>query len=106
MKKEFLGEFEELVLTIAAILGEETYGNSILKEMKERLHRRATLSSIHITLYRLEDKGYLRSEMGSPTEERGGRRKRIFSLTNSGWTMLRTMKRLRTNLWKSIPQLK
>jgi PadR family transcriptional regulator, regulatory protein PadR len=106
MKKDFLGEFEELVLTIAAILGEDTYGNSVVNEIKERLHRAVTLSSVHITLYRLEDKGYLRSDMGSPTEERGGRRKRIFTVTNTGWTALRTMKQLRTNLWKSIPQLK
>lgn len=106
MKKDFLGEFEELVLTIAALLKEETYGNAVVQEMNERFHRKVTLSAVHLTLYRLEDKGFLKSQFGDPTGERGGRRKRIFTLTNSGWTMLRLLKNMRTALWRSIPELR
>jgi PadR family transcriptional regulator, regulatory protein PadR len=106
MKKEFLGEFEELVLTIAAILKSDTYGNSVVMEIKNRLDRDVTLSAVHITLYRLEDKGLLRSHIGKPSPERGGRRKRIFTVTNTGWTMLRYMREKRTDLWKNIPELR
>jgi len=56
-------------------------------------------------LYRLEDKGYLRSRMGGATQTRGGRRKRIFSVTNAGLSVLRTMKEARIDLWKLIPRL-
>ncbi len=103
--KEYLGEFEELVLTIVGILQEEAYGNAIVAEIKERVGREVNLSAVHVTLYRLEDKGYVTSQMGGVTKARGGRRKRIFTITNAGLTMLRTMKAVRIDLWKLIPQL-
>lgn len=106
MKKEFLGEFEELVLTMVGILQEEAYGNAIVNEIKERVDRDVNLSAVHVTLYRLEDKGYVKSAMGGATNERGGRRKRLFKITNAGLAMLRTMKEARMDLWKLIPQLR
>ncbi len=106
MGKEFLGEFEELVLTMVAVLKEEAYGNAIVQEINERVGRSVNLSAVHVTLYRLEDKGFVKSFMGGATNERGGRRKRIFTITNAGLSMLRSMKAVRTDLWKMIPQLK
>jgi PadR family transcriptional regulator, regulatory protein PadR len=106
MSKEFLGEFEELVLTMVGILQDEAYGNAIVGEIKERIGRDANLSAVHVTLYRLEDKGLLKSKMGGATNARGGRRKRIFTITNAGLSMLRSMKEARMDLWKLIPQLK
>ncbi|MEQ8424771.1 MAG: PadR family transcriptional regulator [Cyclobacteriaceae bacterium] len=106
MNKSYLGEFEELVLTIVGILQEDAYGNAIVTEIKERVDRDVNLSAVHVTLYRLEDKGYVKSSMGGATKERGGRRKRIFSITNAGIAMLRAVKESRTELWKLIPQLK
>jgi PadR family transcriptional regulator PadR len=88
MSKEFLGEFEELVLTMAGILQEEAYGNAIVNEIKERVGRKVNLSAVHVTLYRLEDKGFVKSKMGGATNVRGGRRKRIFTVTNAGLSML------------------
>jgi len=105
MAREYLGEFEELVLTMTGILQDEAYGNAIVKEIEDRLDRRVNLSAVHVTLYRLEDKGYLRSRMGGATQTRGGRRKRIFSVTNAGLSVLRTMKEARIDLWKLIPRL-
>ncbi|MCW5912880.1 MAG: PadR family transcriptional regulator [Cyclobacteriaceae bacterium] len=105
MAKEYLGEFEELVLTIVGILGEEAYGNAIVAEIKERLGREVNLSAVHVTLYRLEDKGFLKSRMGGATNARGGRRKRIFTITNAGLAMLKAMKEARVDLWKLIPRL-
>lgn len=106
MGKEFLGEFEELVLTMAGILQEEAYGNAIVTEIKARVGREVNLSAVHVTLYRLEDKGFVKSKMGGATNVRGGRRKRIFTVTNAGLSMLRAMKESRMDLWKLIPQLK
>lgn len=106
MAREFLGEFEELVLTIVAILKEEAYGNAIVTEIKQRVGRESNLSAVHVTLYRLEDKGLIKSSMGGATNARGGRRKRIFTVTNAGLAMLREMKESRMELWKLIPQLK
>lgn len=106
MSKEFLGEFEELVLTMVGILGEDAYGNAIVAEIKSRVNRDVNLSAVHVTLYRLEDKGYVKSSMGGATNARGGRRKRLFQVTNAGLAMLRSMKEARMDLWKLVPQLK
>jgi PadR family transcriptional regulator, regulatory protein PadR len=106
MSKEFLGEFEELVLTMVGILQEDAYGNAIVTEIKERINRNVNLSAVHVTLYRLEDKGYVKSKMGGATTERGGRRKRMFTITNAGLSIIRSMKESRMDLWKLIPQLK
>jgi DNA-binding PadR family transcriptional regulator len=106
MNKTYLGEFEELILTIVGILQEDAYGNAIVNEIKERVGREVNLSAVHVTLYRLEDKGFVKSLMGGATNARGGRRKRIFTITNAGLAVLRTMKEYRTGLWKLIPQLK
>jgi PadR family transcriptional regulator PadR len=106
MGKDFLGEFEELVLTMVGILQEEAYGKAIATEIEVRLSRSINLSAVHVTLYRLEDKGYVKSFMSTSTKLRGGRRKRIFSITNTGLAMLRMMKATRLELWKLVPQLK
>jgi len=106
MSREYLGEFEELILTMVGILGEESYGNAIVTEIKERVGRDVNLSAVHVTLYRLEDKGLVKSSMGGATNARGGRRKRIFTITNAGLAMLRAAKEAKMDLWKLIPQLK
>jgi len=106
MQKEYLGEFEELVLTMVGILREDAYGNAIVNEMKDRVGRTVNLSAVHVTLYRLEDKGFVKSGMGGATNERGGRRKRIFTITNAGLAILRAKKEQQVELWKLMPQLK
>ena len=106
MGKEYLGEFEELVLTMVAALQDDAYGAAISDEIEVRLKRDVNLSAVHVTLYRLEDKGYIKSSLGGGTKERGGRRKRIYTITSAGMAMLRAMKETRLELWKMVPQLK
>ena len=106
MGKEYLGEFEELILTMVGVLQEDAYGAAIGDEIEQRLKREVNLSAVHVTLYRLEDKGLIRSKMGGATKERGGRRKRIYTITSAGLAMLRAIKESRLELWKMIPQLK
>jgi DNA-binding PadR family transcriptional regulator len=106
MAKEFLGEFEELILTLVAALQDDAYGAAIADEIEKKLKRDITLSAVHVTLYRLEDKGLIKSKLGGATNERGGRRKRIFTITSAGLAMLKAMKDARLNLWSMVPQLK
>jgi PadR family transcriptional regulator, regulatory protein PadR len=105
-RKEFPGEFEELVLLVVAALQPEAYGKNIVEYLNHELHRDVSLSAVHITLYRLEDKGFLHSEVGGVTQERGGRRKRFFAITNTGLSLIRTLKDLRLTLWSQIKMLK
>lgn len=106
MKGNYLGEFEELVMLTCVLLKEEAYGINIVQEIKVRMDRSVNLSAVHVTLYRLEDKGLVTSVMGGATAQRGGRRKRIFQVTSLGIRMLREAKEKRERLWSHIPELK
>ncbi len=97
--KGYLGEFEELVLLTIANLANDAYGVAILNDISERANRKLSIGALHSTLTRLEEKGYISSYLGEPTNERGGRRKRFFELTDSAVTELNNMKALRDQLW-------
>lgn len=103
MKRTFLGEFEEIVLLTVAILGEEAYGVTVTQELEQKTGRAVGFSSIHTTLQRLEEKGFLSSKMGGATAERGGRRKRFFEVTALGRRALKEVKQVREELWGALP---
>ncbi|MEP2668751.1 MAG: helix-turn-helix transcriptional regulator [Cyclobacteriaceae bacterium] len=106
MKNKGLGEFEELVLLAVCILNGEAYGISVKEEVEKHTGRTILLGAVHITLYRLQDKGLLKSKMGGNTEKRGDRRKRLFKITDIGMRQLRASQEVRQEMWKLIPQLK
>jgi DNA-binding PadR family transcriptional regulator len=103
MKRAFLGEFEEVVLLAVVVAQPDAYGVTIREEIEKRTGRSVTLSAIHATLHRLEDKGYLSSQMSGATAERGGRRKRFFAVTAVGGKALVEIQQVRTAFWKAIP---
>lgn len=104
MGRSYLGEFEELVLLSVAVLENTAYGVTIAAELKQRTNNRLiSLSGVHIALYRLEEKGFVRSELGGATAERGGRRKRLFNITALGKRTLAEMRQIRNELWDAIP---
>ena len=82
-KGKFLGEFEILVLLALMRLSEEAYGMRVLAEIEREGGRPVSIGAIYVTLSRLEKKGYVRSQLGEPTSERGGRAKRIFRICAS-----------------------
>ncbi|HZY82986.1 MAG TPA: helix-turn-helix transcriptional regulator [Cyclobacteriaceae bacterium] len=104
MSKYQLGEFEEVVLLTVAILNGEAYGVSIIEEIEKRLKRKVSLGAMQTSLRRLEDKGFLKSELGEATKVRGGKAKRYFSLTNYGKKALRESKEQRMGLWNAVPE--
>lgn len=104
-RTNFLGEFEELILTVVLILDGNAYGNTIVQAILDHQNREVNLSSVHITLYRLEEKGYLESYLGGATKTRGGRAKRYFKITNAGRVLLQEMKDARMKLWNLTPLL-
>lgn len=97
--KGYLGEFEELVLLTIAALDENAYGVTIKEDIENRTDRSLSIGALHSTITRLEEKGFLRSWLGNPTQERGGRRKRNFELTPQGKLVLHHVKELRDELW-------
>lgn len=106
MKGVHLGELEELVMLTVGSLFDEAYGVAIMDEIKERTGRELNVSAVHAVLRRLEEKKLLSSRMGGATQERGGRRKRLFNLTKEGKRALDTSMSVRSSLYQSIPDLR
>ena len=105
MKGTYLGEFEELVLLTVGVLSDNAYGVSVKNEVENQSGRKATLSAIHAVLNRLQEKGLLDSTFGAATNERGGKRKRLFKMTNLGKDALKSSRSLRDQLWDQIPKI-
>jgi DNA-binding PadR family transcriptional regulator len=98
----YLGELEELILLMVALLEKEAYGVSITEELKKQAGREITISAAHAALHRLEEKGFVKSKMGGASQERGGRRKRLFSITAYGRSALEELRDTRNLIWTQL----
>ncbi len=103
MRRTYLGEFEEVVLLMVAILDGEAYGVTVSQALEEHTGRVVAFGSVHNTLIRLEEKGFVKSQLGGATAERGGRRKRLFRVTALGGRALQEVQQLRNELWQLMP---
>jgi DNA-binding PadR family transcriptional regulator len=79
-----IGEFEYLLLTAAARLGDQAYGAAIREEIEMATGQRCSIGALYTTLDRLESKGLVKTKMGDATPQRGGRAKRMVRLTAKG----------------------
>jgi PadR family transcriptional regulator PadR len=102
MKSEHLGELEELALLVVAGLGQDAYGVSVQRRLEKSVRRSIALGAVYAALERLERKGFLLSELGEATPQRGGRRKRMFVATPAGLRALRDARRTRERLWQVV----
>ena len=102
MSRESLGHFELLVMLALVRQGEEAYGVPIADAIAQSTGKQVILASVYNTLERLEEKGLVRSTLGEPTPQRGGRAKRYFSITTAGLREVRAAKKALTVLWRGI----
>ena len=100
-----LGDFEEVILILVGILGKEAYAFKIAEEFETQTKRSVSIGAVHSTLARLGNKGFLTSKMGNSTPERGGRRKRIYTITAYGQKVLANARDFKLSLWKQFPAL-
>lgn len=106
MKGNHIGELEELVLlSVGALYKEGAYAVTIVQVIKESTKRVIDVTAVHAVLRRLEKKGFVKSAMGGATQERGGRRKRIFTLSQAGHRILDEIMAARTSLYNKLPKL-
>lgn len=103
MKKYPLGEFEEVVLLTVGVLYDEAYGVAIKDEIEKRLKRAVSVGALQSALRRMEKKGYLESRFGESSNQRGGKRKRFFTITAYGKKALEYTRDVRLDLWRDIP---
>ncbi len=99
-----MGSFEELVLLTVAILKGQAYGLAIIDELEKRTGRTATIGAVQTALKRMEEKGWVTSQFGEATKERGGKRKRYYTITTEGHKVLSDIRQLRDSLWNAIPK--
>ena len=97
-----LGEFEQLILLSMIRLGPDAYGASVQAEIENRGGREVSISAVYTTLDRLESKGLVRSRIGEPTPERGGKRKKHYEITPAGTRALRDAYELLKRMTKGI----
>jgi len=101
----YLSDFELIAMLAVLRLGNNAYGVPIAREIEEHTRREAKLGSIYAALERLEEKGFVASELGEPTRERGGRAKRYFHVTRQGLRQVRDTQRTLIKLWRGVPEL-
>lgn len=102
MRRSDLGEFEEVVLLAVAALSSNAYTITIAEELERETGNIVTSGAVHAATQRLEQKGYLRSVWGEATSERGGRRKRLYSVTALGGRVLEESRAVRNRFWDRI----
>ena len=90
-KAAVLGDFEQLVLlgVLRLELEDSAYGAAIRQEIHARSGRDVSINAVYTTLDRLESKRLLKSWVGDPTPQRGGRRRKFYALRPAGIAALR-----------------
>jgi len=102
---DMLSRTEELLLLAVWKLQDEAYGAGIRDFLVERTDDDFSIGVVYSTLDRLARKGMLRTRIGDPTPERGGRAKRYFHLTEKGVAALDHTRSVADRLWSDLPNL-
>jgi PadR family transcriptional regulator PadR len=99
-RRDYLGQFELMVLLAVIRIGEDAYGVPIIRELEVASGREVAVGSVYAALERLEEKGLVTSSVGDPTPERGGRAKQYFHVTAKGLKAAREARRTFDKLWQ------
>ena len=102
MNRNFISELEELVLLMTGLLAPDAYAYSIRMEIKDQIGKSLSQASVHTILYRLEKGGLLDSVLGGKSEKRGGRSKRLFTLTQTGRETVENIHSVRQAIWAKM----
>ena len=105
MPDVYLGELEQIVLLAVLRLGDEAYAVPILEQIERQTGRTIARGALYTALDRLEAKGCLRSRLGEPLAERGGRARRYFTVTASAVRALKQSRQTLQRLWDGLEQL-
>ena len=105
MSEIHLGDLEQIVLLAVLRLGDKAYAVPILEEIETQSGRRVARGALYTALDRLEAKGCLRSRLGEPLPERGGRARRYFTVTPVALRELKDSRLALMRLWRGIESL-
>lgn len=102
MPSDLPSEFEQQVLLALLRLDTDAYGASVRDELERQLRRDVSQGAVYTTLVRLEKKGFVRSRMSEPTPVRGGKAKRLFTVTPEGSRGLEATRAAMNRLWDGL----
>lgn len=100
----FIGELEQMLLLAVLRLGDDAYGVRIMEELEERVGRRVSRGSVYVTLDRMEEKEWIVSRSEPAGSERGGRPRRVVSVTAEGRAELRNSRDALLRLWDGLEE--
>ena len=100
-----LGSLEEFTILLVLVMDNEVYGVTVGEEYFKQTGKSISIPAIHTVLKRLEKKGLIQSKVGGATQIRGGRRKRIYEITDTGYNTIRDIQDNRNKLWELAPTL-
>lgn len=104
MPPDLPSEFEQQVLLALLRLDTGAYGASIRKELERQLRRDVSQGALYTTLVRLEKKGFVRSRMSDPTPVRGGKARRVFTVTPEGARGVEAARAAMNRLWDGLSE--
>ena len=102
MSPTHLGDLQHLVMVAVARLGDNAFGGAIQDELREVAGRDVSVSTVYVTLVRLEDHGLVESGRGEKDEPSVGRPRRVFRVTEAGWDALRAARRSLERIWEGV----
>lgn len=97
-----LGELQQMTMLAVARLGAEAYGAVIREELRSVAGRDVSVPTVYVTLVRLEEQGLVSSADVAPEDGRGGRARRVFALTPTGWETLQEARAAMSRLWEGV----
>ena len=100
--RDYLGEFELVVLLGLARLDDEAYGMTIQQEIHGVTGRNPSIPSVYVTLNRLEKKGYVNSRTGESSALRGGRARKYYRVTPEGSRAIDASQEMLSRLWHGV----
>ncbi len=98
----FLGDLEQMILLAALRLGDQAYGTGITKELDGSVGRRVSRGAVYVTLDRMEEKGWISSSVAPAEGDRGGRPRRVVTVTPDGRAELRRTREALLTLWDGV----
>ena len=98
---KLLSRTEEFILLAIIFLKNDAYAVGIRKRLKDVTGKSWSYGALFTSLEQMVRKGYLESYLTEPLAERGGRRKRIYQITQIGKEALYDIRKKGELMWNS-----
>jgi DNA-binding PadR family transcriptional regulator len=103
MTTKFLSRQEELMLLSIWKLDDNAYGVTIRQNVTDLTGKYWSIGAVYDVLDRLTRKGFVSTAVSEPVKTRGGKSKRYYRITKSGFKALEEVRALQRKAWIDLP---